>query len=170
MVSLRGLARFFGRLIGRQVSRYRATIIDSHPHEHDIQPGVVYVLRFGDYDKWAYLRCPCPRNDVIRLNLSPAHRPRWTIRIKRDIPDISPSIWQHDGCFSHFFVRDGKVIWAADSGRPPHSDNVGANGAALSGGSGTPVNDVDRPMRRAGHSYSPHALSESAGPSRGLSR
>jgi hypothetical protein len=57
------------------------------------------------------------------LNLSKGKRPQWTIKVnKNGRPDISPSIWQLDGCFSHFWIRDGQVQWARDSGKPPAKD------------------------------------------------
>jgi hypothetical protein len=90
-----------------------------HPTESEIQECVVYVVQYESIPKWAYLRCPCPKHDVIRLNLSKEKRPRWIVRAANGRADIHPSIWQQDGCFSHFYIRNGLVQWAKDSGRPP---------------------------------------------------
>lgn len=92
--------------------RYKVQIGESHVAEAEVAEWTVYVVRYGAHDKWAYLRCPCPAHDVIRLNLSASQRPRWTVRAGGDrIADIDPSIWQHDGCRSHFIIRDGRVRW-----------------------------------------------------------
>ena len=112
---------FFRSLFRRSRRRdYSMIRTEQHPPQENVERGIVYVIVNGGHAKWAYLRCPCPQHDVIRLNLSKQKRPAWTVRTKRnDAPDIFPSIWQLDGCYSHFWIRDGNVVWAKGSGSPP---------------------------------------------------
>lgn len=117
---VRGLLRRFSR------QDYSLVMTEQRPSQESVKDGVIYVVGSQGYAKWAYLRCPCPQHDVIMLNLSKHRRPAWTVRVKgKNIPDIYPSIWQLDGCYSHFWIRDGKVNWAKGSGSPPRRVEVG---------------------------------------------
>jgi hypothetical protein len=54
------------------------------------------------------------------LSLATARRPHWQVKIDwLDRPTIVPSVWQTDGCFSHFWVKAGRIDWVKDTGRPP---------------------------------------------------
>ena len=124
MLKVREFFRSFLRRFRRQ--DYALVMTEEHPPQEKVKEGVIYVVGYQGYAKWAYLRCPCPKHDVIRLNLSKQRRPSWTVRVKeKNIPDIYPSIWQLDGCYSHFWIRDGKVSWARGSGTPPKEFEAG---------------------------------------------
>ena len=100
--------------------RYRLEIVSAHPKPEDVKDGVLYVLKFDDVDKWAYLRCPCPRKDLIRLDLNLSRSPSWAVRVARNgLPTIYPSVWQWEGCYSHFWMWQGQVHWCRGSGKPP---------------------------------------------------
>lgn len=117
MVGVKWLSGFFQFVFGKRSQDYSVVVSDQHPVEKFFKTGVIHVVSFEGNYKWAYLRCPCPRHDLIRLNLSRAKRPQWTVRINEDgVPDVSPSVWQKDGCFSHFWIKNGKVVWTTDSG------------------------------------------------------
>lgn len=117
------LQRFTSIFIPSQTTRYVITTSTEHPIEGKLKTGVIHIVQYDGNPKWAYLRCPCPKHDVIRLNLSKQKRPCWSIKLNRDSsPDVSPSIWQLDGCYSHFWIRDGRVAWARGSGSPPKKD------------------------------------------------
>ncbi|WP_371815099.1 DUF6527 family protein [Bradyrhizobium sp. CCBAU 51753] len=39
-------------------------------------------------------------------------RPRWDARVdQRGHVTLHPSVWLKQGCRSHFWLRDGRVIW-----------------------------------------------------------
>jgi hypothetical protein len=61
------------------------------------------------------MRCPCGCGDKIYLNTLRSERPYWKIIYKRKGVSISPSIWRTRNCKSHFFVTNGKIIWAYSS-------------------------------------------------------
>ncbi len=117
--------RWIKALIGRtrnlvRPSDYRVVRLNRHPKDEEIKKQYLYLVGSGEHVKWAYLRCPCPRADVVRLNLIENQTPSWHAAInKRGEPTISPSIRQLDGCFSHFWIQSGRVIWCNDSGQPP---------------------------------------------------
>lgn len=75
------------------------------------------ILLQDDGENWSVgFRCPCGCGDVIELLMLPNVKPRWDIKIDhRGRPTLSPSVWRATGCRSHFWVRDGKVIWVSDT-------------------------------------------------------
>ena len=97
---------------------YNAMYLEQHPKEQDIERGMIYIVQSRGYPKWAYLRCPCPKQDVIRLSLLESRTPSWRVTLdKRQRPTLSPSIRQLDGCYSHFWISSGRVQWCRDSGK-----------------------------------------------------
>jgi hypothetical protein len=95
------------------------TVVD-HPTPETMNPGILYVVGGKGFMKWAYLRCPAKIDEVIQLSLQPNRRPRW--ELVTDIwgrPTITPSVRQLEGSYAHFWMRNGKVDWCADSGKPP---------------------------------------------------
>lgn len=96
---------------------FRLIRLAEHPSEQSIRDGVIYVVRDGPYAKWAYLRCPCPLGETIRLSLMTSQFPSWTITSDwRGRPNVIPSVRQLDGCRSHFWIRHGRVTWCWDTG------------------------------------------------------
>lgn len=59
----------------------------------------------------AVMKCPCGCGDVINLSMSANARPCWRHSIRNGKPTLSPSIHRTAGCRSHFFLKDGRVIW-----------------------------------------------------------
>lgn len=72
---------------------------------------LVHVL--DDGESWSVgFRCPCGCGAALELMLLPGVNPRWDMVVDaRGRPTLSPSIWRNEGCRSHFWVRDGKVVW-----------------------------------------------------------
>jgi len=113
------LRRFLESLGLIQATEIVATVSSDHP-EGAVAPGLLHVVGGTGYQKWAYLSCPCGCGAPIMLSLSATRRPQWHVRIDwLDRPTIEPSIWQTDGCHSHFWVKRGQIDWVADTGKPP---------------------------------------------------
>lgn len=66
--------------------------------------------------KWALFKCPCGCREVIELKLFGDISPKWNIESG---PTLIPSVRIIVGCFSHFFITEGEVIWCDDSGKNP---------------------------------------------------
>lgn len=79
----------------------------------DVRPGFIYLI--GEKTKpWsAKFVCPCGCADVITLSLIERDNPRWTHSINA-LGSISlwPSVWRTKGCRSHFYIKNGRVLWA----------------------------------------------------------
>lgn len=69
------------------------------------------LLRDSGEDWSVTMRCPCGCGENIELALIPEAKPRWELSLEQGIPTLKPSVWKRDGCYSHFFLRRGRVIW-----------------------------------------------------------
>jgi hypothetical protein len=75
-------------------------------------PQTVYVL-LEDSEVWqASMLCPCGCGEILEMNLLPDDKPVWEISVdKSHTVSLKPSIWRNVGCRSHFFLRQGKIVW-----------------------------------------------------------
>ncbi len=81
----------------------------------------LYLVGEGGYLWYAALLCPCCCGEVIYLNFLPEQRPRWHIVSDEDSPiTLEPSVWRQKGCWSHFFIRDGRIVWCESE--QPHKE------------------------------------------------
>jgi hypothetical protein len=56
--------------------------------------------------------CPCGCGRTIELLLIPDAKPHWTLTVDNGRrPTLEPSVWLKDGCRSHFWVQEGKIVW-----------------------------------------------------------
>jgi len=71
------------------------------------------VLAREDNEDWAVaFRCPCGCGKRLELLLIEEAKPNWSISIRKgNKPTLHPSIWLKGGCKSHFWIRNGRVIW-----------------------------------------------------------
>jgi hypothetical protein len=97
-----------------------ARVSPDYPDQKALVPGLLHVVGGNGYRKWAYFKCPCGCGAPIMLSLSTTRRPSWQVEIDwLDRPTIEPSVWQTDGCHSHFWVEQGRITWVKDTGRAP---------------------------------------------------
>lgn len=103
------IVRWFERLVGYQ-PRYKSVICDDLP-EVCGENSLYLVGENKTYWK-AALVCPCGCGDLIQLALDPTGHPRWLVSVNNKmVATLKPSVHRKVGCMSHFFVRDGKIIW-----------------------------------------------------------
>jgi hypothetical protein len=77
------------------------------------------IVASGGPPKWISFDCPCRSGHRVLLNTDPSRKPSWSIMQspKRGL-SIAPSVDFRDGrrrC--HYFVSNGRIIWAKDRGR-----------------------------------------------------
>ncbi len=79
----------------------------------ELEKGVLYVCL--DCDVVVH-KCACGCGEKVVLPLSPEH---WKLSYDGEVT-LSPSIgnYQYD-CKSHYFIRDGKIVWVESSDEIP---------------------------------------------------
>ena len=85
---------------------------------------VIYLVGEAEHLWVAAMKCPCGCSETIHLNLLHGQRPRWSVAESEDGPvTLSPSVWRKAGCKSHFFFRNGLVVWCCEhrGGDPAHA-------------------------------------------------
>ncbi|WP_425607668.1 DUF6527 family protein [Pelagicoccus enzymogenes] len=110
MRSLDKIKTWSGRLF-RCPAFGRIEYVDDWPK--GFSQGVVYV-QVASNGPWSLaFECPCGCREAIYLNLLKESRPAWNFEIRwfKGLT-INPSVWRKVGCRSHFFVRQGEVVWA----------------------------------------------------------
>lgn len=76
------------------------------------QAGVAALVRGGGKEKWLLMQCPCGCGEQIALNLMQSHSPRWRVSAQSERRfTVHPSV-DSTSCGAHFWLRDGKIIWA----------------------------------------------------------
>lgn len=71
--------------------------LDDTPMSH-----VIYIIK----NKGAYFICPCGCNVEIFLS-----KDKWSYSLFKNKISIDPSIKVVLPCYSHFFIKQGKVAW-----------------------------------------------------------
>nr|WP_315416532.1 DUF6527 family protein [uncultured Pseudomonas sp.] len=70
------------------------------------------LVRDGVEDWCVGFKCPCGCDRTIELLLPVDVTPRWDCTIDALArPTLHPSVWLHTGCRSHFWLREGRVLW-----------------------------------------------------------
>ena len=74
------------------------------------EPGDAVLITRGQ-PRWLILKCPCGCDDEIPLNLDWRAGKAWRIyKHKEEKVTIFPSVWRDTGCFSHFIIRNGRIL------------------------------------------------------------
>ncbi|HTT25329.1 MAG TPA: DUF6527 family protein [Candidatus Sulfotelmatobacter sp.] len=89
--------------------RFRIVMVEELPDR--LEKNKLYAIGAGT--PWlAALRCPCGCDDIIQLSLLEYESPSWSLRLEKDgAPTLVPSVWRSQGCKSHFFLRQGVILW-----------------------------------------------------------
>jgi len=91
---------------------YRISRVEEKPERMNNR--TVYVIGEDDTSWAAVFLCPCGCRAEVWLNLlEHENRPTWTVQeVKGEKVHITPSVWSKTGCKSHFFIKQGRLIWA----------------------------------------------------------
>lgn len=104
------------RLVQRPA--FRAAFVSDHPDPDAMSDDRLYIVGGRGFQKWAYFRCPADPTEIIQLSLMPERRPRWAVAVDMlGRPTVEPSVRQLDGTYAHFWIKQGAVVWCADTGR-----------------------------------------------------
>ena len=105
------LGRVFGWLRPRPAEPPRFRFVLSEDLPEKVEPLTIVAVGEGKHLWYAVLACPCGCGETVQLSLLQDERPRWRLTERDGVPTLSPSVWRHRGCRSHFILRDGLVTW-----------------------------------------------------------
>ena len=104
------------------------TYVDDHPTKEELRHGELDVVMSGPYPKWAVFLCPCGCGDAIDISIAKGTK-SWRLEVDPiGRPSLYPSVWRHDRCLSHFWVRRGEVFWCKSLGQSASSPATGRTG------------------------------------------
>lgn len=96
----------FKRLITR-----RYIILKCNELPENLKNRYLYVLGINQPWSVAFL-CPCGSEHVIQLSLLTYDSPSWQLTVdNQGRPTLSPSVNMTTKCRSHFFLRNGEIIF-----------------------------------------------------------
>ena len=97
--------------------QFKKVIIVESGKPFEIPKKTLVLTKKIDKISWVSYKCPCGCGETIRLSVSPAIEPYWSISItqsnnKRQLVTITPSIYMRKTkCCSHYFITENKVMW-----------------------------------------------------------
>ena len=97
-------------------------VVEKPPNNENVEAGNLYCIVASGKPKWSLFSCPCGCGNIVTLSLQPVHNPFWKLtKTTSSRPTLHPSVWRDRGCLSHFWVKDGRIFWCADTGIHPNS-------------------------------------------------
>lgn len=104
--------RWFLKLKENLLPARRIIIIEADTPPEKLPWRNLVLAREANEDWAVAFRCPCGCGKRLELLLIEEAEPNWLVSIdKGDKPTLHPSVWLKGGCKSHFWLRNGKVIW-----------------------------------------------------------
>lgn len=93
------------------VPPYKTVLVDDLLPSSPI-PRTLYIVQEDGFVEMAAMICPCGCGRVLQMNLLPDERPYWSVQHHPDgTSTLNPSVWRKTGCQSHFWFRQGRIIW-----------------------------------------------------------
>lgn len=112
------LRSLWSRLAGfffRHPKPYGVELVEGDELPQSLVPKKLFVAREHGVDWEAGMICPCGCGDRLAVVLLKGVKPRWDVHISsKGHPSLHPSIWRSSGCRSHFWLRDGRIIWCSE--------------------------------------------------------
>jgi len=106
------LLRKWLRLIDRALPTRRLTIVKGDSLPSTLPRRNLVLAQDEDGDWCVGMRCPCGCGYAIELMLIREVTPRWDLSVDAiGRPTIYPSVWLQRGCWSHFWLRGGRIQW-----------------------------------------------------------
>jgi hypothetical protein len=76
-----------------------------------------FLVEYKNVLYYALFKCPCGCGQLISLPLNASESDNWEVSTSNNNrPTVYPSIRQVNGCYSHFWINDGKIRWCRDTG------------------------------------------------------
>ncbi|MBS4065880.1 MAG: hypothetical protein KGZ74_15075, partial [Chitinophagaceae bacterium] len=101
------------------------TTVSTTPSNSQIGSNDFFLVEYKEKQYWALFQCPCGCGEIISLSLQNEHHKSWyVVKSKNNRPTLHPSVWQNEGCYSHFIITDGRIYWCGNNGFAPDFEEV----------------------------------------------
>nr|WP_081710834.1 MULTISPECIES: DUF6527 family protein [unclassified Afipia] len=112
---MNGLSQFFRsayRRIYNWIVPPYATLVVEEALPKKLKRRALYVVQEDGFEEQAAMICPCGCRSILHMNLLPDERPCWRVTRHDDgTATLNPSVWRKKECGSHFWFRNGRVLW-----------------------------------------------------------
>lgn len=106
--------RVAGDRYGKKAVPYRTVLVDE-ALPAQLTADTLYIVEDDGFIEQAAMLCPCGCKRTLQMNLLPDERPCWRLTQHPDgTASLFPSVWRKKDCGSHFWFRQGQVIWCVD--------------------------------------------------------
>ncbi|MBX9779603.1 MAG: hypothetical protein K2X26_04620 [Chitinophagaceae bacterium] len=94
----------------RKSEKWKLVRVTQSPER--VNQRTIYV-EYNEGVSWQILiLCPCGCQTVLYLNTLEEYKPNWRLIFdKKGEVFIHPSINRQEGCCSHFFIKNSRVLW-----------------------------------------------------------
>jgi hypothetical protein len=111
---IRDLRAYFARKAPRVFRRRKYSglqVVERVSDIPDHTKALIYIVLRSGVHQWAVFECPCCTGHKITVNLRKHDHPHWTATKSGPAISLHPSLWFHEGCKSHFWIKDNRVRW-----------------------------------------------------------
>src|SRR4051812_30841972 len=77
---------------------------ETTPANSEISDGELVEVIYEGSPLWIMFKCPCGQGHVISLPAAKDRRGHWSTSVRNGRVSLSPSVYQREGCFSHFWI------------------------------------------------------------------
>ncbi|WP_412464916.1 DUF6527 family protein [Flavobacterium mekongense] len=106
------IIRFFSKSKGKPIEAIDFNFEYVADVPNDLKENILYFVGEQNYYWQVVMICPCGCKAMLYMNLITDYEPHWKFSIVNKRVSLSPSIHRMVGCKSHFFIKNGKLIWA----------------------------------------------------------
>ena len=107
----RFLRSAYGRIHDWFVPPY-ATLLVEDALPKQLKRRTLYIVEEDGFQEQAAMICPCGCRAILHMNLLADERPCWRVTHHDDgTATLHPSVWRKKECGSHFWFRNGRVVW-----------------------------------------------------------
>ncbi len=91
--------------------KYRSEKVEELPDA--LLSNTIYIVGEERHIWFVAMKCPCGCEETLYMNTQKESSPSWSLTEGSNKKTISlyPSVWRKVGCKSHFFLRNGSIIW-----------------------------------------------------------
>jgi hypothetical protein len=106
------LSKWFLKIAESILPARRLIVLDADTPPERLPWRNIVLARENNEDWAVAFKCPCGCGKRLELMLIEEASPKWSLSVNAESkPTLHPSIWLKADCRSHFWLKNGKVVW-----------------------------------------------------------